>query len=683
MPRAATRFSSRMPGLLGLAALLPMSTALAQHAEDNLDIDPAHTRHLHKHGHDHATSNDHTRFHTNRSSEITLPLPNEEDAFFFVVYGDRTGGPDEGISVLKDAVRDTNLLEPDFVWTVGDLIQGYNTTEPWMRQMEEYKGVMGELLCPWFPVAGNHDVYWRGDGKPEGEHEAQYEMHFGPLWYAFEHKNCLFITLYSDEGNPETGTKTFRDPENQRMSDEQFEWLKSMLAMGKKKEHIFISLHHPRWLKGGYGDDWDKVHNELVKAGNVSAVFAGHIHRMRYDPKDGIDYVTLATVGGYNGGQVPEAGMLHHFNIVTVRNDQIAHAAVPVGEVMDVREITGEMADHARRLAEASPVFDREIAIGMEGGADEVVEVTVSNPTPYPIDLTLIAESGDSRWTAWPDHDHGTLAPGSSEDFAFRVRRPAAPLDESFRPIAIAVNMNMLLPGHRYTVPESRYEIPLDARLAPLPRPSVETALELDGLDDVLIVAHDAFSLPDGPFTLEAWISPGDLSGRRGLVAKTESSEYGIFVSDGAPEFSVHLDGKYRTAGSSEPIIHPGEWQHIAGVYDGSEVRLYLNGDLIDAAPASGTRRLNTLPLMIGADTDRRGNPMSHFPGQIDEVRLSTIARYSGSRFEPERRLSPDAETVVLFQMNGSVGAWVVGENTRHTRATLLGGASIRPVESE
>ena len=29
------------------------------------------------------------------------------------------------------------------------------------------------------------------------------------------------------------------------------------------------------------------MHAELVKAGNVSAVFAGHIHRMRYDPKDG------------------------------------------------------------------------------------------------------------------------------------------------------------------------------------------------------------------------------------------------------------------------------------------------------------------------------------------------------------------------------------------------------------
>lgn len=682
MPCAAAHILPRVSGLLGLAALFPVSAALAQHAEDNLHIDPTHTRHVHKQGHDHATSNDRARFHTNRSSEITLPLPNEEDAFFFVVYGDRTGGPDEGISVLKDAVHDTNLLEPDFVWTVGDLIQGYNTTEPWMRQMEEYKGVMGELLCPWFPVAGNHDVYWRGDGKPEGEHEAHYEMHFGPLWYAFEHKNCMFITLYSDEGNPETGTKTFRDPENQTMSPEQFEWLKSMLEEGKDADHIFVSLHHPRWLKGGYGDDWDKVHTELVRAGNVSAVFAGHIHRMRYDPKDGIDYVTLATVGGHNGGQVPEAGMLHHFNIVTVRKEQVAHAAVPVGEVMDVREITGEMADQARRIAETAPEFGGKLTIEMDGFADDLVEVTLANPTDFPIDLTLIPESADSRWIAWPDHEHGTLKPGRSQTYSFRVQRPVAPLDASFRPIEIAVEMDMLLPGNRYTIPGNGFEVPLDARLSPSPRPAVDMALDLDGDDDVLVVPSDAFSLDDGPFTVEAWIKPGKLAGRRGLLAKTESSEFGIFVSGGAPEFSVHLGGKYRTARSTDPVLREGEWQHIAGVYDGSEVRIYVDGNLIDAAPASGPRRPNTLPFMIGADTDRRGGPMSFFGGSIDEVRVTSSAVYRGSTISPSRRFEPTADTVLLYHMDGSIGTWVVGSDPRKTRATMQGGAAIRPISN-
>ncbi|MEZ6164979.1 MAG: hypothetical protein R3B67_11140 [Phycisphaerales bacterium] len=46
----------------------------------------------------------------------------------------------------------------------------------------------------------------------------------------------------------------------------------------------------------------------LVEAGNVAAVFAGHIHYMRYDGKrDGIEYVSLTT-GGHQRETVPDAG---------------------------------------------------------------------------------------------------------------------------------------------------------------------------------------------------------------------------------------------------------------------------------------------------------------------------------------------------------------------------------------
>ncbi len=48
---------------------------------------------------------------TGRTAAL-LPLPQESDAFVFAIFGDRTGGPAEGVSVLADAVRDVNLLEP-------------------------------------------------------------------------------------------------------------------------------------------------------------------------------------------------------------------------------------------------------------------------------------------------------------------------------------------------------------------------------------------------------------------------------------------------------------------------------------------------------------------------------------------------------------------------------------------
>src|SRR5690606_27770845 len=226
-----------------------------------------------------------------------LKLPKEDDSFGFIVFGDRTGGPVEGIKVLDQAVADTNLLDPDLVMTVGDLINGYNKTDKWREQAQEFKASMAKLRMPWFPVAGNHDIYWRGDQKPAFEHEGNYETTFGPLWYAVQHKQCWFVVLYSDEGNPQTGEKNFHKPDCQRISAQQFEWLEATLKQAKSGRHVFVFLHHPRWLKQ-YGDDWQKVHKLLADTGNVRAVFAGHIHHMRYGGvRDGIDYYTVASVG--------------------------------------------------------------------------------------------------------------------------------------------------------------------------------------------------------------------------------------------------------------------------------------------------------------------------------------------------------------------------------------------------
>ena len=394
-----------------------------------------------------------SRFHTDRDG-AKLGLPAEDDAFMFAVFGDRTGGPAAGITVLREAVADVNLIEPDFVMTVGDLINGYNETPEWKRQMEEYTSSMDALLMPWFPVAGNHDVYWRGEGeRPAGEHEHEYEMYFGPLWYAFEHKDSMFIVLYTDEG-PEEGAKEFGNPAAQRMSPEQFKWLDATLRRGRRAQHIFIFLHHPRWLEGGYGDDWRRVHARLAEAGNVRAVFAGHIHRMRYDgPHDGIEYITLATVGGGQSSAVPEAGYLHHYDLVTVRDNQIAIASYPVGEVLDVRAITGVVSNETRALADVAPAVSGPIRFNSDRSVRDTINVTVQNPVSRTIDVSLSFGSEDSRWRCVPDHDHFKLAPGESKIVSVTIARDAGRMDTGYRPPEIRIGMDYLGPARRYSIP--------------------------------------------------------------------------------------------------------------------------------------------------------------------------------------------------------------------------------------
>jgi len=279
------------------------------------------------------------RFYTDRHTSHHLTLTDEKDSFTFAIFGDRTGGKPEGLIVLKHAVIDVNVLAPDLVMTVGDLVQGYNERSQWQVEADEFSSIMNKLDMPWYPVAGNHDIYWRGENRPEDEHEGDYEKHFGPLWYAFEHKDCLFLVLYSDEGNPETGQRTTNDPEAQKMSKEQKDWLKSTLSKAGDTKHIFVFLHHPRWDKGNYGDDWDQVHTILKDAGNVSAVFGGHKHKMNYGgEKDGIHYYTLGTTGASHGALNIPNGRWQHFDMVTVRGKEFSVGAIGVGEVVDTNK---------------------------------------------------------------------------------------------------------------------------------------------------------------------------------------------------------------------------------------------------------------------------------------------------------------------------------------------------------
>ncbi|MHC5037285.1 MAG: metallophosphoesterase family protein [Planctomycetota bacterium] len=290
---------------------------------------------------------------TSRTEGKQLPTPKDQNAFSFVIIADRTASGPRSLDVLEQAVKDVNAIRPDFVITVGDLIGGYTNHEKWIYQMKSFRVIMDRLKVPWYPVAGNHDLYWRGKNPPKHEHEGNYEAHFGPIWYSFLHKKCRFIALCTDEGDPETGKKTYEELAAQKMSAEQTSWLENTLKTSKDADHVFLFLHIPRWTSGAQGADWKRTHNLLKKAGNVSAVFAGHVHVMYFfGKKDGIEYHTLACTGGTLNALSPRQGYLHHFDLVTVRGKDFHVAAIPVGSVIDPRSGHDPLATAPRKKME-------------------------------------------------------------------------------------------------------------------------------------------------------------------------------------------------------------------------------------------------------------------------------------------------------------------------------------------
>jgi len=91
--------------------------------------------------------------HAGRANPWThLNLNNNPINFQFVILSDRTGGARPG--VFADAVRKTNLLEPEFVICIGDLIEGH-TEEPAKleHQWNQFEALVDRLDMPFFLCA--------------------------------------------------------------------------------------------------------------------------------------------------------------------------------------------------------------------------------------------------------------------------------------------------------------------------------------------------------------------------------------------------------------------------------------------------------------------------------------------------------------------------------------------------
>lgn len=123
--------------------------------------------------------------------------------------------------------------------------------------------------------------------------------------------------------------------------------------------------------------------------------------------------------------------------------------------------------------------------------------------------------------------------------------------------------------------------------------------------------------------TIEAWVYPTEFQDNvwEGTVISNESASGGYAISiggDGQCRMILYSDGNWESTTSSTGSIELDTWNHIAGVFDGSNIYLYLNGSLLTSA-AAGQITPSTGIIYLGESVTNSGN---RFIGRIDELSI-------------------------------------------------------------
>ncbi|HKW31117.1 MAG TPA: LamG-like jellyroll fold domain-containing protein [Verrucomicrobiae bacterium] len=148
-------------------------------------------------------------------------------------------------------------------------------------------------------------------------------------------------------------------------------------------------------------------------------------------------------------------------------------------------------------------------------------------------------------------------------------------------------------------------------------------ALVFDGVSTLVTINNSASLQLGTAMTLEAWVNPSVVSGAwRDVIYKGVDNYYLEGTSPGTGNVPA-MGGTFASMSLYGTAALPmNTWTHLAATYDGTTLRLYVNGIQVASRAQTGAIATSTNPLQIGGDSIYS----QFYQGMLDEVRVYNVA---------------------------------------------------------
>ncbi|MGH7245107.1 MAG: LamG-like jellyroll fold domain-containing protein [Phycisphaerales bacterium] len=207
--------------------------------------------------------------------------------------------------------------------------------------------------------------------------------------------------------------------------------------------------------------------------------------------------------------------------------------------------------------------------------------------------------------------------------------------------------------------------------LCPFARAQCGSALEFDTNRYLAVPSSASIHSTWNSFTIEAWVYPTSTPPVFNAIAgewnDLTASSRGCFIAllNTVPiVYLSHNGGDYISVNSG--VIAPlNTWTHVAGTYDGANLRIYVNGVQRGTIPQTGSVFQASIPFHIGR-LDAGGSTTQFFHGTIDEVRLWNVGRTGA-------QIVSDMNNAINAPGSGLVGCWNMNEGSDTTAFDISG----------